>query len=84
MKDVDPDRLAFIDESGAKANLTRTRGRAPRGQRVIERVPHGHWQTTTLISAVRTTGACASMVVPGATDSDVFRCATCGTRWCRS
>ena len=74
MKDVDPNRLVFIDESGAKTNLTRTRGRAPRGERVIERVPHGHWQTTTVISAVRTSGPCASMVVSGATDSDVFRC----------
>jgi transposase len=74
LKHVDPKRLVFIDESGAKTNLTRTRGRAPRGQRVIERVPHGRWQTTTIISAVRTSGPCASFVVNGATDSDVFRC----------
>ena len=74
LKEFDPRRLVFIDESGAKTNLTRTRGRAPRGQRVIERVPHGHWQTTTIISAVRTSGPCASFVVNGATDSDVFRC----------
>jgi len=74
LKHVDPQRLVFIDESGAKTNLTRTRGRAPRGQRVIERVPHGHWQTTTIISAVRASGPCAPFVVTGATDSDVFRC----------
>ena len=74
LKDVDPRRLVFIDESGAKTNLTRTRGRAPRGARVVEHVPHGHWQTTTVISAVRISGPCASMVVNGATDSDVFRC----------
>ena len=74
LKGIDPQRLVFIDESGAKTNLTRTRGRAPRGERVIERVPHGHWQTTTMISAVRTSGPCAPFVVPGATDSDVFRC----------
>lgn len=72
LKDINPQRLVFIDESGAKTNMTRTRGRAPRGQRVIERVPHGHWQTTTIISAVRTSGPCASLVVNGATDSDVF------------
>ena len=74
LKGVDPQRLVFIDESGAKTNLTRTRGRAPRGQRVVERVPHGHWQTTTVISAVRATGPCAPFVVNGPTDSDVFRC----------
>ena len=33
LKEFDPRRLVFIDESGAKTNLTRTRGRAPRGQR---------------------------------------------------
>lgn len=71
-KDIDPKRLVFIDESGAKTNMTRTRGRAPRGQRVIERVPHGHWQTTTMISAIRTTGPCAAAVINGATDSDAF------------
>ena len=64
----------FIDESGAKTNMTRTRGRAPRGQRVIEHVPRGHWQTTTMIAAIRTTGPCAPMMISGATDSDVFRC----------
>lgn len=71
-KDIDPKRLVFIDESGAKTNMTRTRARAPRGQRAIERVPHGHWQTTTMISAIRTTGPCAAAVVSGATDSEVF------------
>lgn len=72
LKDIDPGRLVFIDESGAKTNMTRSRGRAPRGQRVIERVPHGHWQTTTMISAIRSTGPCAAAVVSGATDTDVF------------
>src|SRR4051812_30832235 len=80
LQGIDPDRFVFIDESGAKTNMTRTRGRAPRGVRVIEPVPHGHWQTTTMIAAIRTTGPCAAAVVSGATDSDVFpgpSCCTC-------
>ena len=72
LKDVALERLVFIDESGAKTNMTRTRGRAPRGVRVVERVPHGHWATTTMISAIRTSGPFAATVVNGATDSDVF------------
>ena len=72
LAEIDPDRFVFIDESGAKTNMTRTRGRAPRGVRVIEPVPHGHWQTTTMIAAVRTTGPCAAAVVSGATDTEVF------------
>lgn len=66
------EKLVFIDESGAKTNMTRTRGRAARGVRVIDKVPHGHWATTTMISAIRSTGPFAAAMVNGATDSDVF------------
>jgi transposase len=68
------EKLVFLDESGAQTTMTRTHGRAPRGVRVIEKVPHGHWLTTTMISAVRTTGPFAQAVIVGATDSNVFRC----------
>ena len=73
LKDVPAERLVFLDESGAQTNMTRTHGRAARGVRVVDRVPHGHWHTTTMISAIRTTGPFAAAVVSGATDSDVFR-----------
>ena len=73
LKDVPLKRLVFIDESGAQTNMTRTHGRVPRGVQVIEKVPHGHWMTTTLISAIRTTGPFAAALVNGPTDSDVFR-----------
>jgi transposase len=73
LKDVPIEKLVFLDESGAQTNMTRTRGRAPRGVRVIEKVPHGHWLTTTMISAIRTSGPFAEAIVTGATDSDVFR-----------
>ncbi len=39
---LDPMKLIFIDETWAKTNMTRLRGRAPRGERLIEKVPHGH------------------------------------------
>jgi transposase len=73
LKDVPIEKLVFLDESGAQTTMTRTHGRAPRGVRVIEKVPHGHWLTTTMISAIRTTGPFAQAVIVGATDSDVFR-----------
>jgi DDE superfamily endonuclease len=72
LKDVPIERLVFIDEAGAKTNMTRTHGRASPGVRVVDKVPHGHWKTTTMISAVRTNGSCAAAVVSGATDSEVF------------
>lgn len=65
-------RLIFIDETWAKTNMTRLRGRAPRGQRLIDKTPHGHWKTTTLIAALGITGMRCSTVVDGAVNGDVF------------
>jgi transposase len=65
--------LVFLDESGAKTNLTRLRGRAPRGQRVHACAPAGHWQTTTMISSIRWDGSTACLALEGATDTEVFR-----------
>jgi len=52
--------------------MTRLRGRAPVGERVIDKTPHGHWQTTTLIAALGLVGISCSMVVDGAVNGDVF------------
>ena len=69
---MSPARLVFIDEAAAKTNMTRTRGRAPRGQRLVAACPHGHWQTTTMISSVRLDGTCAHAELPGATNQQTF------------
>jgi transposase len=73
LKDIETDRLVFLDESGSQTSMTRTRGRAPRGQRVVAKVPGGHWKIVPMISAVRTAGPFAAATTVGATDSDVFR-----------
>ena len=52
--------------------MTRLRGRAPCGQRLIDKVPHGHWQTTTLIAALGVQGMRCSTVVDGAVNAEVF------------
>ncbi len=52
--------------------MTRLRGRAPRGERLIDKVPHGHWNTTTLIAALGVTGVRCSTVVDGPINGDVF------------
>jgi len=63
----------FLDESGAKTNLTRLRGRAARVQRVHARAPAGHWRTTTMISSIRLDGRTAALAIEGATDTEVFQ-----------
>lgn len=70
---LDPERLVFLDETWVKTNMTRTRGRAPEGDRLIAKVPHGHWKTTTFLAALRTTGLTAPLVVDGALNGAVFQ-----------
>jgi transposase len=70
---VDLDRLVFVDETGAKTNMTRLYGRAEGGQRVVDSAPHGHWGTTTLLASIRLDGSVAPMVIESPTDTDVFR-----------
>lgn len=53
--------------------MTRLYGRAPRGQRVIEHTPAGHWCTTTMVAALRHDRIEAPLVIEGAMDSMVFR-----------
>ena len=68
----DAGRLIFIDETWAKTNLTRRYGRAPVGERLIDKVPHGHWKTTTLIAALGIGGVRCATLVDGAIDADLF------------
>lgn len=53
--------------------MTRRYGRAPRGQRLVAAVPHGHWKTSTFVAGLRTTGLTAPLVVDGAMNGDIFR-----------
>jgi transposase len=68
----DGGKLIFIDETWVKTNMTRTRGRAPVGERLVAKVPHGHWKTTTLIAALDCGGIRCSAVVDGAVNAQVF------------
>jgi transposase len=70
---LDPRHLVFIDEVGANTKMTRFRGRAPRGHRLVTKVPHGHWKMTTLVAGLRQDGITAPLVVDGPMNGDVFR-----------
>ncbi len=68
------DRFVFLDESGAKTNMTRLYGRSLIGQRCVDATPHGRWGTTTMLSAIRSTGVIeqATLVFAGAINAMVF------------
>jgi transposase len=72
MLGLSPQRYVFIDETWAKTNMARTHGRARRGKRLVDYVPHGHWQTSTFVAALRVEGLTAPMVVDGSINGDVF------------
>lgn len=70
--ELDARRLIFIDESWASTNMTRLRGRAMVGQRLLAKIPFGHWKTTTLIAALGIEGVRCSAVVDGPINALVF------------
>jgi len=70
---LDVRRLIFLDETWMKTNMARLVGWAPRGERLIGRVPHGHWQTTTFLAGLRHDRIVAPLVVDGAIDGAMFR-----------
>lgn len=71
--DLDPDKLVFIDETGATTKMARLRGRAPRGVRCRASVPHGHWKTTTFTAGLRLGGLAAPMIHDGPMNGAAFR-----------
>ena len=74
VRTVDPHRLVFLDESGVKTNMTRLYGWGLGGERVVDAAPHNHWQTTTVLAAIRVDGVIgpACLALPGAIDGPAF------------
>lgn len=69
---IDPSRLVFIDETWTKTNMAPLRGWAPCGERLIAKVPHGHWNTTTFLAALRHDRIDAPWLVEGPIDGESF------------
>jgi hypothetical protein len=67
-----PEHLVFLDESGAKTNMTRLYARSRKGERAIDHAPQGHWNTTTLVAALTPRGPIAPMVLDGPMDRVSF------------
>lgn len=70
--ELDPARLVFVDETGASTKMARLYGRAPRGERCVAAVPHGHWKTTTFVGGLRLSGMTAPMIIDGPMNGPAF------------
>jgi transposase len=69
---VDPARLVFIDETWTRTNMAPLRGWAPRGNRLIGKVPDGRWRTMTFLAALRHDRITAPWLIEGPIDGESF------------
>jgi len=72
-KQIDPERLVFIDEMGAATDMVRRYGWGPRGERLIGYAPHGHWKTTTFVAALRHDCIVAPMTIDCPMNGAIFQ-----------
>jgi transposase len=70
---MDAERLVFLDETGATTAMTRLYGWGPRGERLVDAVPAGHWKTTTFVAGLRRDGVIAPCVLDGPMTGEMFR-----------
>lgn len=66
-------RLVFIDETWTRTNMAPLRGWAPKGQRLIAKVPHGKWKTLTFLAALRHDRIDAPWLLDGPINGEGFR-----------
>lgn len=72
MVEVVPETLVFLDETSTQTVMTRRTGRAPRGERVVGRVPRNQGPNVTCLVAICPDGPVAPCVFEGALDGDLF------------
>ena len=70
---MDTATLLFIDETAVATNLIRAYGRCQKGQRLVDKTPHGHWKIVTCIAAMDATGIRALGTFAGAMNGEMFR-----------
>lgn len=65
-------QLVFLDEFGAATNMTRSRARGPRGQRIVAKTPHGHWKVLSTVAAMTIGGVVTACTFDAALDTEMF------------
>ena len=65
--------FVFLDGTGATTAMVSRYGWGPRGERLVDAAPQGHWRTTTFVAGRRDTGIVAPLVLDGPVTGEVFR-----------
>jgi transposase len=71
VKQIDPQRLIFVDETGVTTAMTPAYAWAPRGERAYASAP-GAWESVTVIAAMGLEGVRAPLIVPGSVNAATF------------
>ncbi len=72
VRQIEPKKLVFVDETGVTTAMTPAYARAPRGERAVGSAP-ASWGTVTVIAALGLDGVRAPLAFPGSTDTAAFR-----------
>ena len=72
MKDVDPGRLVFLDETSMNCGMTRLYGRAASSGRIYDYVPDVRFKRTSAISTALLNGGSVPFMFKGALDGNLF------------
>ena len=70
---MDAASFVFLDETGASTNMVRRSGWGPKGERLVDMAPAGHWTTTTFVAGLRASGIIAPFVLEGPMTGEAFR-----------
>jgi transposase len=70
---MDPAVFVFLDETGVSTSMIRRYGWGPKGARLVDAAPHGHWRTTTFVAGLGSTGIIAPLVLDGPMTGEAFR-----------
>ena len=65
--------FVFVDETSASTAMIRLSGWGPKGERLVDAAPAGHWKTTTFVAGLRRDGVIAPYVLDGPMTGEVFR-----------
>jgi transposase len=63
----------FIDETWTKTNMEPLRGWAPKGERLVTKVPHSRWKTMTFVASLRHDRIEAPWLLDGPINGQGFR-----------
>ena len=70
---MEPASFVFLDETGVTTNMVRRYGWGPKGTRLVDAAPYGHWRATTFVAGLRRAGLIAPLVLDGPMTGNAFK-----------